>query len=79
MISQSQAATLRQENAFLGSDDVTLSNIDSIYQITDRKRRLIVPNTKINPKLQGIHVVCKVIPIPYFHSMCLINYSDSKK
>lgn len=48
-----------QENEFLQRNDVTLQNIDQIYQI-DRKRRLLNPHSKINPNLEGLYIVCKV-------------------
>lgn len=49
-----------QENLFLQRNDVTLQNIDRIYQIADRKKRLISPFSKINSKLDGLQIVCKV-------------------
>lgn len=49
-----------QENFFLQCNDVTLQNIDRIYQIVDRKKRAVNPYSKINPKLDGLHIVCKV-------------------
>ncbi|XP_031617006.1 myotubularin-related protein 10-B [Contarinia nasturtii] len=48
-----------QENFFLQRNDVTLQNIDRIYQIVDRKKRLVNPYSKINPKLEGLQIVCK--------------------
>lgn len=52
---------LYQENLLLGKNDVTLSNIDRIYQILDKKKRSAIGmNTKISSKIEGIHVVCKV-------------------
>lgn len=49
-----------QGNLFLNCNDVTLQNIDCIYQIVDRKKRLINPYSKISSKLEGLQVVCKV-------------------
>lgn len=50
-----------QENFFLQRNDVTLLNIDRIYEIVDRKKnRLVSPYSKINPKLDGLQIVCKV-------------------
>lgn len=49
-----------QENVFLQRNDVTLQNIDQIYQIVNRKKRLVSPYSKIDPKLEGLHIVCKV-------------------
>lgn len=51
---------LYQENLYLQRNDVTLQNIDQIYQIIDRKKRLVNPYSKINPKLEGLQIVCKV-------------------
>lgn len=49
-----------QENFFLQRNDVTLQNIDCIYQIVDRKKRLVGPCSKVHPKLDGLLIVCKV-------------------
>lgn len=50
-----------QENILLGKNDVTLSNIDRLYQILDKKKRSpIGTHTKISSKIEGIHVICKV-------------------
>lgn len=49
-----------QENLLLRSNDITLSNIDCLYQIVDGKRRVIGPQSKISSKLEGIQIVCKV-------------------
>lgn len=58
-----QRSATSQENAFVGQHDVTLTNIDSIYQVVGAggKRRQLVPGsgTKISSKLHGLHVVCK--------------------
>lgn len=48
-----------QENNFLGKYDVTLSNIDKIYQITDKKRTPITPNCKSNSRVDAIRIICK--------------------
>lgn len=57
---QSDSTSVYQDNVFLGKNDVTLSNIDVIYQINDRKKRLVAPNVKILSKLDVLHIVCKV-------------------
>lgn len=54
------SASVHQENQFLGKHDIALSNIECMYQITDRKRRLISPSQKISSKLEALHIVCKV-------------------
>lgn len=48
-----------QENNFLGKYDVSLSNVDKIYQITDKKRTSITPNCKSNSRVDAIRVICK--------------------
>lgn len=48
-----------QENVFLGKTDVTLNNIDIVYQIVDKKRKRIVPQQKISSKIEALHVICK--------------------
>lgn len=63
LIVQPDALSVYQDNVFLGRNDVTLSNIDIIYQINDRKKRLVAPNIKILSKLDVLHIVCKVILI----------------
>lgn len=55
----SDASSVYQDNVFLGKNDVTLSNIDIIYQINDRKKRLVAPNVKILSKLDVLHIICK--------------------
>lgn len=49
-----------QENFFLQKNDATLLNIDRIYQIVDRKKRLMNPYSKISSKIEGLQVICKV-------------------
>ncbi|XP_053675597.1 myotubularin-related protein 10 [Anopheles nili] len=48
-----------QSNRFLGSSDVSLSNIDRIYQIIDKKKRVISPQLKNSSKIDKIRIVCK--------------------
>ncbi|XP_052867794.1 myotubularin-related protein 10-B isoform X1 [Anopheles cruzii] len=48
-----------QSNRFLGSSDVSLSNIDRIYHIVDKKKRLITPQLKNSNKIFKIRIVCK--------------------
>lgn len=48
-----------QENNFLGKYDISLSNIDKIYQITDKKRTSITPNCKSNTRVDAIRIICK--------------------
>ena len=52
--------TTYQENAFLGQYDITLSNIDKIYQITDKKSKPIHPNVKNSSRIEAIRIICKV-------------------
>lgn len=48
-----------QENMFLGRNDVTLSNIDHIYQIVDKKKKLLTTGYKISARIDYLVVVCK--------------------
>uniref|UniRef100_A0AAG5DF19 Myotubularin phosphatase domain-containing protein n=1 Tax=Anopheles atroparvus TaxID=41427 RepID=A0AAG5DF19_ANOAO len=48
-----------QSNRFLGSSDVSLSNIDKIYQIIDKKKRVISPQIKNSSKIDKIRIICK--------------------
>ncbi|XP_055600129.1 myotubularin-related protein 10 [Uranotaenia lowii] len=48
-----------QKNTFLGKYDVSLSNIDKIYQVTDRKKRVVSPPVKNSRKIEIIRIVCK--------------------
>lgn len=48
-----------QENMFVGKNDVTLSNIDYIYQITEKKKKRITSQQKISSKIEAIHIICK--------------------
>nr|XP_040239839.2 myotubularin-related protein 10-B [Anopheles coluzzii] len=48
-----------QSNRFLGSSDVSLSNIDRIYQYVDKKKRIISPQVKNSSKIDKIRIVCK--------------------
>lgn len=53
-------SSVHQENSYLGKNDIALSNIECIYQITERKRRLIGQSKKISSKIEALHIVCKV-------------------
>lgn len=48
-----------QENLFLGRNDVTLSNIDHVYQVVDKKKKLLTPGNKISSRTDYLVVVCK--------------------
>ncbi|XP_035909354.1 myotubularin-related protein 10-B [Anopheles stephensi] len=48
-----------QSNRFLGSSEVSLSNIDRIYQYVDKKKRIISPQFKNSSKIDKIRIVCK--------------------
>lgn len=43
----------------MGRNDVTLSNIDIIYQITDKKKKLVGPHLKTSSRVEAIKIVCK--------------------
>ncbi|XP_075226762.1 myotubularin-related protein 10-A isoform X2 [Lycorma delicatula] len=47
-----------QENLLLGEYDICLSNVDILYQVGDKKRRLL-PGKNVSEKVKGLHVVCK--------------------
>ncbi|XP_058833258.1 myotubularin-related protein 10-B isoform X2 [Topomyia yanbarensis] len=48
-----------QKNMFLGKYDISLSNIDRIYQVTEKKWRLVSPQMKNSSKIEVLKVVCK--------------------
>uniref|UniRef100_A0A336MA07 CSON014244 protein n=1 Tax=Culicoides sonorensis TaxID=179676 RepID=A0A336MA07_CULSO len=48
-----------QENNFLGKYDISLSNIDKIYQITDKKKRPVGPDYRNSSKVDAIRIICK--------------------
>uniref|UniRef100_A0A182JS99 Myotubularin phosphatase domain-containing protein n=1 Tax=Anopheles christyi TaxID=43041 RepID=A0A182JS99_9DIPT len=48
-----------QSNRFLGSSEVSLSNIDRIYQYVDKKKRIISPQVKNSSRIDKIRIVCK--------------------
>lgn len=43
----------------LGKNDVTLSNIDHIYQVVDKKKKLLSNEYKISARIDYLVVVCK--------------------
>ncbi|XP_039291181.1 myotubularin-related protein 10-B [Nilaparvata lugens] len=49
---------ISQENLLLGENDVCLSNVDVLYLVGDKKKRLI-PGKNISERVKGLHVVCK--------------------
>ncbi|XP_063708687.1 myotubularin-related protein 10 [Culicoides brevitarsis] len=48
-----------QENNFLGKYDISLSNIDKIYQISDKKKRPVGPDYRNSSKVDAIRIICK--------------------
>lgn len=52
--------SIYQDNVFLQKYDITLSNIDRVYQIVDRKKRLIDAHSKISSRIEELHIICKV-------------------
>lgn len=52
--------TTYQENLLLQKYEVTMSNIDRIYQIVDSKKRLMDPYSKISSRIEELHLICKV-------------------
>lgn len=47
----------------LGQYDVCLSNIDIIYLLTGDKKKRIMTDHCFNDKVNGLHILCKVIEI----------------
>lgn len=47
-----------QENLLLGEYDVCLSNVDMLYQVGDKRRKLL-PGKNVSGKVKGLLVVCK--------------------
>lgn len=52
--------TTYQDNVFLQKYDITMSNIDRVYQIVDRKKRLMDAYSKISSRIEELHIICKV-------------------
>lgn len=46
----------------LGPNDVSLSNVDVLYQISSKKRKL-TPGSSVSDQVKGIFVLCKVSSI----------------
>ncbi|XP_058462507.1 myotubularin-related protein 12 isoform X3 [Malaya genurostris] len=57
---ENDQVTLCQKNAFLGKYDISLSNIDRIYQVTEKKWRMVGPDIKNSSKIEILKVICKV-------------------
>lgn len=57
--SESEELSAYQKNTFLGKYDVSLLNIDKIYQVTDKKKRVVNPQSKNSTKIEIIQIVCK--------------------
>lgn len=69
-----------QSNRFLGSSDVSLSNIDRIYQVVDKKKKLICPQVKNSNKIDKIRIICKVClskfgKMIFLHSSMVIMFA----
>uniref|UniRef100_A0A1B0D6B3 Uncharacterized protein n=1 Tax=Phlebotomus papatasi TaxID=29031 RepID=A0A1B0D6B3_PHLPP len=59
-LEDSQSANfVYQENIFLGKNDVTLSNIDMIYQVVDKKKKILSPQNKTSSRIEYLLIVCK--------------------
>uniref|UniRef100_A0A1B6FET7 Myotubularin phosphatase domain-containing protein n=1 Tax=Cuerna arida TaxID=1464854 RepID=A0A1B6FET7_9HEMI len=54
-----------QENLLLGEHDVCLSNVDALYLMGDKKRRLL-PGKNMSEKVKGLIVVCKNMKVMTF-------------
>ncbi|XP_055537349.1 myotubularin-related protein 10-B [Wyeomyia smithii] len=57
--SENEQFSAYQKNTFLGKYDVSLLNIDKIYQVTDKKKRMVNPQVKNSSKIEIITIVCK--------------------
>ncbi|EAT38271.1 AAEL009815-PA [Aedes aegypti] len=55
----SEELSAYQKNTFLAKYDVSLLNIDKIYQVTDKKKRVVNPQSKNSSKIEIIKIVCK--------------------
>lgn len=53
--------TGQQQNLLLGEYDVCLSNVDVVYQLVGEKKRRLVPGSNVSGKVNGLHILCKVI------------------
>uniref|UniRef100_A0A8D8FN09 Myotubularin-related protein 10-B n=3 Tax=Culex pipiens TaxID=7175 RepID=A0A8D8FN09_CULPI len=56
---EQEETTANQKNMFLGKYDVSLSNVDKIVQLTDKKQRAVNPQIKNSSKIETIKIVCK--------------------
>lgn len=54
-----------QENLLLGEHDVCLSNVDALYHMGEKRRRLL-PGKNISEKVKGLIVVCKNMKVLTF-------------
>lgn len=62
--------TTYQDNVFLQRYEITMSNIDRVYQIVDRKKRLLDAYSKISSRLEELHIICKVCFLSYQLFLC---------
>ena len=53
--------TGQQQNLLLGEYDVCISNVDVVYQLVGDKKRRLVPGSNVSGKVNGLHILCKVI------------------
>ncbi|GAB0098510.1 myotubularin-related protein 10-B [Sergentomyia squamirostris] len=59
-VEDSQSANfVYQENIYLGKNDVTLSNIDLIYQVADKKKKIVSPQGKTSSRIDYLLIICK--------------------
>ncbi|XP_073978652.1 myotubularin-related protein 10-B isoform X2 [Rhodnius prolixus] len=54
-----------QDTLQLGENDVCLSNVDALYLMGDKKRKLL-PGKNCTEKVKGLHVVCKNMRVMTF-------------
>lgn len=69
--------TTYQDNVFLQRYEITMSNIDRVYQIVDRKKRLLDAYSKISSRLEELHIICKVCFFSHHPFFCA-NIAENK-
>ncbi|XP_071447286.1 myotubularin-related protein 10-B [Hetaerina americana] len=55
-----------QQNLLLGEHEVSLSNVDIVYQIIGGKKRRLLPRINLNGKVKGLQIVCKNMKVQTF-------------
>ncbi|KAG8224111.1 hypothetical protein J437_LFUL001805 [Ladona fulva] len=55
-----------QQNILLGEHEVSLSNIDVVYQILRAKKRRLSPGIQLSGKVKGLQIICKNMKVLTF-------------